>query len=78
MCGALTTRSPSRVKIAQAEIQSLFDVDAARCVPQCDAHLFGDRFEMSIEDLQRNGIAIGGGRSRETWILIGDQKLAAG
>ncbi len=44
------------------EVEPLLDVDRARGVGERHAHLFGDRHEQVVEDLQQHGVGAGGDR----------------
>ena len=56
MCGALTTRSPLAVKIAQLKSSRSFTFTLRRRVAQRDAHLRGDGREVVVEDFEEDGI----------------------
>ena len=62
MCGAFAIRCPACVEQRAGKIQPLLDIHRVARVLQHHAHLFGDRHEQVVEDLEHHRIDRGADR----------------
>lgn len=54
--GRVGDQLPLGVEQGAGEVEPLLDVDRLRGLLQGDAHLFGDRHEQVVEDLEQDGV----------------------